>query len=301
MSDDIKDLLAERAFRPKLQPRIAAAFDELQQAGGTDHTLKGIETLRRVVKMAGNSPSSDERDIARLMVDKIDEFIGGLKPQDLVGFGPSTIGGAAATQPEAATTALANARKLWATGSKADTIETLSERAANRAGQFTGSGYENALRTEFRQLAQNKTRMRTFTSEEQDAIRAVARGGPIGNILRWVGKFRPSGVVSAALGSGIGHAIGGSTGAAIVPIIGAVGRAGATSATQAAADRVLETILGGPRIVPPNPLSGMFPMAAGFAGQQASKWLGQPEKLDPTTMRILEDARRRMQQRGANQ
>ena len=48
----------------------------------------------------------------------------------------------------------------------------------NRAAQFSGSGFENALRTEFRNLAQNPKRLRGFSAEEQAAIRRVARGGP---------------------------------------------------------------------------------------------------------------------------
>src|SRR5690606_40869921 len=62
-----------------------------------------------------------------------------------------------------------------------------------RASQFSGSGLENALRTEFRQLAMNPKRLRRFTQEEQRAIKEVAFGNPTSNTLRQIGKLAPTG------------------------------------------------------------------------------------------------------------
>jgi len=59
------------------------------------------------------------------------------------------------------------------------------------------SGIENSLAQQLRQLAKNDKKMRLFTSEEQDAIKAAAKGGAGQNALRFIGKFAPTSAVSS--------------------------------------------------------------------------------------------------------
>jgi hypothetical protein len=116
----------------------------------------------------------------------------------------------------------------------------LVDRAGIRAGQFSGSGFENALRTEFRGLALNQKRIRGFTRAERAAIEKVASGGPIANALRFVGKFAPRGVISTAIAAGGGAVIGGPLGAVVFPVIAEIARASATKVTRTAAERASE-------------------------------------------------------------
>ena len=102
------------------------------------------------------------------MVDKLDDWVSGLTPRDV------TQGGNVGR----ATAALTEARSLWGRARRGEIIEDLIDRAKLRASQFSGSGLENALRTEFRQLAMNEKRMRGFSDAERNAIEAVSRGGP---------------------------------------------------------------------------------------------------------------------------
>src|SRR5690606_18202419 len=160
----------------------------------------------------------DEARIASIMKDALDDFVQRLRPGDVL-----------AGDPIKGASALKVARDLWARGSKADAIENLIERARNRAGQFSGSGYENALRTEFRAFVRNRRNLRGFTADERAALQRVARGGPIENALRYLGKLAPTGIVSAALSGGAGAAMGGPVGAAALPALGFLARQGATA------------------------------------------------------------------------
>ena len=146
--------------------------------------------------------------------------------------------------PAIAIPALQDARKLWSQASKADTIETLIDRAKLSAPNFSGSGMENAIRTEFRALAKNEKKMRLFTDDEQDAIRKVAMGGPVENAMRMIGKFAPTGVVSSGLSSGAGYMLGGPVGAAAVPAAGFGARQLATMLTMRNAQKASELMRG---------------------------------------------------------
>jgi hypothetical protein len=174
-------------------------------------TLDETETMRRVLKDAASSSAPDERRIANIIIDKFDDWRDGLRSSDLV------------TGDINAITMLPKARQLWSRAKKGETIGELIERAELRASQFSQSGTENALRTEFRQLARNAKKMRTFSKEEREAIKAVANGSPVANAVRFLGKFAPHGPVSAVITGGAGYAVGGPLGLA-VPLVAEAGR-----------------------------------------------------------------------------
>ena len=110
---------------------------------------------------------------------------------------------------------------------------------------YSQSGIDNALRVKFRQLADDPKKMRMFSQAEQDAIREVVKGGPAANALRYLGKLAPSGVVSGGAGASLGYALGGPTGALIVPGIGFVAKQSAGALTGRAAERVGELVRAG--------------------------------------------------------
>lgn len=231
--DRIQQRIAEAGIDKTIHPKAMAAFARLEAGKESNHTLKGLDLLRRVIKSAASSNEADERRIAMIMADELDDYIGSLGPADVF-WGDARV----------ATAALRQARTLWSKARKTEMIEGLIERANNRAGQFTGSGYENALRTEFRQLAQNVRRMRLFTTDEQEAIRLVARGGPAANVLRALGRFAPRGVVSGGFHLGVAAGVDPTLGVATMAV-GESARRGATALTARNAQRVLDTVVGG--------------------------------------------------------
>lgn len=227
--------LAREGIDPTLHPATTAALARVTQEPGP-LTLERAETLRRIAKDAGSTTNPADRRLAGELVEQLDDFMESLAPADIT-----------AGDAQAGVGALIEARDLWSRTRKVETIEELVSRAELSAPNFSGSGMENALRTEFRGLAKNARRMRGFTAEEQQAIRRVAQGGPVENVLRMVGKLAPTGIVSATLGGGAGALLSGALGGALaVPAIGAGARYLATRATTRNVDRARELMARGP-------------------------------------------------------
>jgi len=226
--DDLKVTLADEGIDTTLHPGATAALRRLMADSDKNISLKGAEIYRKIINDAGKGPNAADGRMAGIMRDSLDEFMGGIDGSE----------------------ALVTARNLWQRKSKGESIQNLIDRAKLTAPNFTGSGMENALRTEFRALAKNQRRMRLFSSEEQAAIRRVAEGGTAANMLRFVGKFAPRGVVSTTLSGGAGFALGGPVGSAAMLGIGEAGRLGATILTKRNALAASELVRRGPNALP---------------------------------------------------
>lgn len=243
--DDIISNVRKQGYNAKLHPRVSAALEELQNYAGKDLSFQDAEILRRVAKNAAASTSPDERRIARLVVENLNDFVSNQGADDVV-----------SGNAQAAVNAIRDARSAWSRMSKGDILEELVDRAGIRASQYTGSGFENALRSEFRnKLILNEKKMRMFSKDEQDALKRIANGTFTGNVLRYLGKLSPTGVVSAAIGSGGGHAVAGPAGAVVVPAFGAISRGTATRSTVNNVDRASELVRRNPIQLPANALA----------------------------------------------
>ncbi len=224
---------------PTLHPKATAALGRLAKSKG-DLTLKQMDILRRVANGAAGSMDKDEARIAHIIVDHIDDFVENL--------GPSNV---RAGNTQVASDAIKEARTLWGKQARSTTIDNLIERAKNRAETVGGSGLENALRVEFRGLAQSDKRMARFSADEQKAIRAVARGGPVGNALRTIGKLAPTNLI-AILGE-MGAIAHDPKGLAL-PVAGTLGRIGATAMTKRNALLASKTVRSGGKALPQTPV-----------------------------------------------
>lgn len=233
----LREILAKEGFRRRLEPRIQGGIDEIDDilAGGTI-SFDDLDGLRKVWRRIGESNVKSERRLAQIAIEQIDEFVKNLTQSD-------TTGGDLGT----ARKALFQARNLYRRAAKGQDIQNLLERAELKAAQFSQSGAENAIRSEFRQLALNERRLRGFTKEEREAIRAVARGGPLNNFFRLVGKLSPTGPVPFGASVGGGFLIGGPVGAIVTPAVGFAARRAATIGTRRAGIRAGELVRrGGP-------------------------------------------------------
>lgn len=184
-------------------PKITEAvktFDDFATGGAM--SVPQMQAVRRTLQDAAGSLDAGERRIGKLMLDKFDEFVEKGVPE------------------------LAEASQIYHRAKKGELIETAIELAGSRAGQFTGSGFENALRTEFRNLERQiiKGTLKGITEAEKEAISKVAKGGSLENVARWFGKFAPTGVVSTGLSAGVPFAVGNAVGG---PVIGGAMAAGA--------------------------------------------------------------------------
>lgn len=210
---------------PELHPKSNAVLMAFEKYKGSNKTLDDMDALRQVARDAASSIDPADRRVGMILRNKIDEFVENVPAGDKAGV-----------------EALKEARNYWSRARKGDVIDDLMFNARlDSAGTFTGAGVENAMRREFKRLAKSDD-FRLFNKDEQRAILSVVEGGPVSNAMRLIGKFAPTGVVSGALGTGLGSMIGfgaagpfGLAGAAVIPAVGAAGRVAATRATKGAA------------------------------------------------------------------
>jgi hypothetical protein len=263
IEQDIIADLGRQVYRPRLHPQTRIALKEMQSdiARGPA-TLEGVDSLRKVFKSAMDTASNEDRRLLRRMTARLDEAVGKLTPADLV---QGNIAGVAELQ---------RARSLWARAAKSERIEAVMKKAELAAGpNYAASGYEQALRREFKNLANRPSEMRLFSKAEQAAIRKVVFGGPVENVLRYLGKFSPKGVLTGVMhGASIA-----SNPVLGIPLAGMTmaARAGATKLTERNARLAAELMRRG-YPVPPNLQRfldrGAFPAAAGatagLLGQQ---------------------------------
>lgn len=231
LADEVAAAAQKANIDPTLHPRGTAALKRVEAAADKPLSFERLDQLRQIVKEAGSSPDGGERRIAGKLTEALDDFV-------------SRMGGAEIAAGDAATAkaAVGQARSLWEKVAKLDLIDDLVERAKISAPNFSGSGLENALRTEFRALAKNKQQMRPFTEKEREAIKRVAKGTVTANLARMAGKAAPTGIVSTVLGGGAGAAVGGGIGAVAVPVAGFAARQLATVLTRRHVAQ-LETII----------------------------------------------------------
>jgi len=218
-------LVSEGAVTPRGSmadyPKLKHAMTTLDDYAGEPMNPTQILTVRRTLQDAARSMDPPEARLGMILRNQFDAATGPLAPQ------------------------IAQANALYGRMAQGELIEKTVELAQARAAQFSGSGLENALRTEFRKLDRaliNGTIQ--ATADEAAMISHISRGGPLENILRNVGKAAPTGAVSASLGATapfyIGNTVGGpivgGAAAVTVPAIGALSRSAATKLQSGNAD-----------------------------------------------------------------
>ena len=215
-ANKLESTLAKEGLDKALQPRVFAALERIKDTKNSNVTLENMEILRRISQAAGSSADASERRLASIMVDNLDDFVETAQPSQLL------------KGSSEAVSALTDARELWKRAKKTEIIDDLVASAELRAdANFSQSGMENALRRKLVNLADNPKALRAFTKEEQNAIKVAAKGGPVQNVLRLVGKLAPTGIVSGGGSVGLGYLAGGPIGAVGLPIIGGAARKGA--------------------------------------------------------------------------
>lgn len=260
LGDKIDKAVTDAGIDPTLHPKAVAAVNRVLGSSG-DITLKQMDILRRVANGAAGSMDKDESRIAHIVLDHIDDFVENLSAKDTL-----------AGNTGEATSAIKDARSLWSKQAKSSTIDNLIDRAKNRSEVVSGSGLENALRVEFRGLAQNEKRMSRFSPEEQRAIRDVARGGAVSNFARTIGKLAPTNLISILGEMG---AIAHDPKALAIPIAGTVGRVVATNMTKKAAKAASEIVRRGGK---PSAVALIAPetLSAALARRSAGNALTDP-------------------------
>jgi hypothetical protein len=180
-----------------------------------------MQSVRKVISDGLSSPEPAERRLSGILTETFDNFANPLAPE------------------------LKEARDISSRYLTAQQLEQARELAGAQASQFTGSGFENALRTQYRGLDRAAIKGNAhFSNDVNNAIETVSRGTPTSNALRGLGRLAPTGPVSGmgSVLSGIGMGAmtdpvtGGMFGAGMAGA-GMLGRAGATHMGIRAADQ----------------------------------------------------------------
>lgn len=240
-------------------------------AAPTHISLDGLEIHRRnAAGIASRAQLPADREAARVIADKLDDYMARLDTGDLVAAGGMT--------PAEAMAAKHAADARWSQMRKTERVEQMLERVDNKSARFSQSGKENALRDEFRTEAnaeRNRIKngsARKWTDTELEAIEKVARGSTLANMMRDIGAYFPKRPMAAAATNVVGNAIGGPAVAATLAAAGALGRGGATSAAQRRAEGVLDLVSG--NVIPRQPGAPVSPnllLRSYLLGQSAGR------------------------------
>ena len=212
LSDDlVQTLRGEGLITPKgtmagSYPRVSDAIKLVDDFSGAPMTPTEMLQVRKAFQAAAQSADPVESRIGTLLIRQFDDFTSPLAPQ------------------------IAEANRIYRRAMQGDMIETTIELAGSKAGQFSGSGFENALRTEFRALERKVIKGQLkVTPDEQALISRIAQGGSAENLARDIGKAAPRGVVSTGMAGGVPFAVGTSIGG---PALGAALGAGTLAAGE---------------------------------------------------------------------
>lgn len=196
LADDLRQtLLDEGQLGPagritNADNNTAKAFNLVEQYADKPMRPKEMDSVRRVLADSRKSPDASDQRLGKVLLDQFDQWVKPLAPD------------------------FDEARAVSTRYLQAEDLEEARELAAVQAGQFTGSGFENALRTQYRGLDRNTVKGRDwFDPAVSDAIQKVSRGTPMSNAARAIGRFAPTGTVSAASTLGVPAGVGMMAGA----------------------------------------------------------------------------------------
>jgi hypothetical protein len=166
--------------REARNPKVADAIKELDEATGSAVNLRKIQDLRESISKIKMSSDKSDRMFAGDIVKELDDFVEGLDASKLI---------APAQGDLQAIQLVPQARNLWKQARKSELLDDIYRKAGIKAtDSFDDVEVVKKLRTEFKNLATNKDKLRGFTPEEVKAIENAAKGGRLENTLRSFGS-----------------------------------------------------------------------------------------------------------------
>jgi hypothetical protein len=192
MNDVAKNLRAE-GYTPKAYPKIAGAIEELTSSTQPKDWTE-LQALRKIIRGAQKSTDPEEKRLGSILLDRFDNYLMKVD-QTKVETGDTKV----------MSKTWAEARDAYSKMKKSEIFTDMLEEAKLDKSKFTQSGAENSMATQLRQLAKNEKRMAMFTSEERDAIRKAAQGDNAQYLLKFFGKFAPTGVITGGATGGIAY------------------------------------------------------------------------------------------------
>ncbi|QGH72222.1 coil containing protein [Caudoviricetes sp.] len=269
--------------REARNPKIADAIKELDEATGSPKTLQKMQDLRESISRLKMSSEPSDRMFAGKIVEELDDFMEKLDTTKLV---------APAKGDIEAIKLVPQARNLWKQSRKSELLDEIYRKAEIKATDpYSDVAFATKLRSEFKNLATNKNKLRGFSAEEIKAIEDAAKGGKIENALRAFGKSQEGAVlkgenvaamsIPALIGLKIAGPAGAIIGANVVPASRAISRRVAGTLGKQNLQNVIDTIKTGG-----NPYSGIKLMQGSTAPLNAAGLLA-PYMTNPEDYKSL--------------
>ena len=175
--------LRQEGYTKGAYPGIGSVLEEMTNVQNPKDFTE-LQAIRKMIQGQQKSADPETRRLASIVKDDFDEYLLNA-PSDHI------------------TTGNPNGMKLWSDArnsysrlKKSEIFDDMLQNAEVDKSKFTQSGAENSMAQQLRQLAKNDKKMRMFTSEEQDAIRKAATGGNAQQLLKFFGRFAPTGPVT---------------------------------------------------------------------------------------------------------
>ncbi|MCP5015632.1 MAG: hypothetical protein GY938_10205 [Ketobacter sp.] len=209
------NIVAKRqGIDPDITPKATKALQRFEARLGDSPTLSEVDTMRKVAQNAAKSIEPAEAALGATLVGTIDDFLDNIRPTALKGTETAVDIGKRYKV----------ARTLWG---RARRSELLGE--AFGKARLQASGFENGIRTQFRQILNNKKQRKFFQKDELAAMRRVVQGSKKENLARLIGKLgfsegSATQLIGGSLGVAGGAVVGGPVGAVAVPLIGQVSK-----------------------------------------------------------------------------
>jgi hypothetical protein len=277
MKDVASNLRAE-GYTATGFPKIAGAIAELTSSTQPKDWAE-LQALRKIIRGAQKSKDPDEKRLGSILLDRFDDYLMKVDQTKVESGNTKVIG-----------KIWGEARDAYSKMKKSEIFTDMLEEAQLDATKYTQSGAENSMAAQLRQLAKNDKRMAMFTPDERDAIKKAAKGDVPQNLLRFFGKFAPTGAITGGTTAGVtyydpttGVAIGAAT-------LGS--RAGATKYRMGTIEDLANQMRTGSKPVVTGGATRVLPALATQAVTQSPSLFNQMPAID-----ILRERRiREMQQ-----
>ena len=206
--------LRQAGWRPEAEnlSDITSMLENIKSQRGVKD-IQDLMVMREQIKTSANPMDKNAYRIMKVMLDDFDDYLDNI-PTSVI----------ESTQGQEGISAWRMGRDLFNKQRKAEVFDDMLANMDFERSKFTMSGAENYLANELRKLAKNKKKMRLFTQAEQSAIKEAAKGGSMQNMLRYIGKFAPTGVIPGLSAVGLTAV---DPMFATIPAAGAMGRIGA--------------------------------------------------------------------------
>lgn len=182
--------LRDEGYTPKAYPKISGAIEELTSTAQPKDWTE-LQALRKMIRAGQKSLDPEEKRIASILLDEYDNYLMNVPKEAIVSGDMKNAG-----------QLWSEARNAYSRMKKSEVFEDMLSEAKLDRSKFTQSGEENSLAKQLRQLAKNDKKMRLFTKDERDAIEKAAKGGTTQNMLKFFGRFAPTGPVSGLFTGG---------------------------------------------------------------------------------------------------